>query len=194
MGFLDDLTGAVDRGVSAVGRTTKSAQLKMQVSDLGKRRRDLAAQLGANLYEATKDDASMRAGREALYDGIASIDRQCAELNTQIKAIEQAVSKPSMANITITCPRCKTAIGSEDLFCHGCGMPADEARSIVAPVATPISLASQISSTSANSKCPKCGAPISDSDSFCMNCGLNLAENTNSSVSDAATEDFSPNR
>lgn len=77
MGFLDDVQASLNRGVAGANRGVESMKLKSQLNDANKRRSQLAAQLGASLYEATKDDESFRAGREQLYDGIAQIDRLC---------------------------------------------------------------------------------------------------------------------
>lgn len=62
-------------------RTGNTIKLKAQMSEAMKRRQTLAAQLGASLYEATKDDPELRAGREAIYDGIAAIDAERARLS-----------------------------------------------------------------------------------------------------------------
>lgn len=66
MGFLDSLQSSVNRGMAATGRATSTMKLKAQMSEALKRRQALAAQLGASLYDVTKDDASLHAGREAL--------------------------------------------------------------------------------------------------------------------------------
>ena len=79
MGFLDDVSASLNRGVNAVGRSGKAAQIKLQMSELLKQRKDMAAQLGASLYDVTKDNPELRAGREALYDGIAKIDADRAK-------------------------------------------------------------------------------------------------------------------
>ena len=73
MGLLDDVQSTINRGVAATGRTARVVKLKSQMTDSLKRRQNLAAQLGASLYDATKDNDEFRAGREGLYDGIAAI-------------------------------------------------------------------------------------------------------------------------
>ena len=175
MGFLDDVSNAVDRGAAAVGRTTKTAQLKMQLSDLSKRRRELAAQLGASLYETTKDDAAMRMGREDLYDGIASLDRQCDELNTQIRAIEAGANvRQTQQRQHFSCPQCGSPVGFDDLFCTGCGMPAEQVLSAQGQGKTMAAAAQSGISFASSAVCPNCGAPITSGDSFCMSCGTRI--------------------
>ena len=56
-GIFDNFQASLNRGVNAVGRSTQTAQLNMQLKDLLKQRQNLAAQLGASLYEITKDNA-----------------------------------------------------------------------------------------------------------------------------------------
>ena len=43
MGFLDDVSASLNRGVNAVGRSGKAAQIKLQMSELLKQRKDMAA-------------------------------------------------------------------------------------------------------------------------------------------------------
>ena len=84
MGFLDNVANSLNRGVNTVSRSGKTAQLSLQMADLMRQRQNLAAQLGASLYEQTRNDPALTAGREALYDGIAEIDAQRAKLEAQI--------------------------------------------------------------------------------------------------------------
>ena len=60
MGFLDDVQASLNRGVAGANRGVESMKLKNQLNDAMKRRQALAAQLGASLYDITKDDPSFR--------------------------------------------------------------------------------------------------------------------------------------
>lgn len=164
MGILDDMTGAMDRGVAAVGRSTKSAQLKMQLSELAKRRRDAAAVLGESLYEETKANMALRQGREELYDAIAAIDSQSADLNAQIEELEKAATMAAETAPAVKCPRCGTGILEDDMFCCGCGVSAEIARAEAA-AKRPAAGASGIS-------CPQCGNIIKEGHMFCSGCGM----------------------
>ncbi|MCR2035543.1 DUF3450 domain-containing protein, partial [Adlercreutzia mucosicola] len=122
MGLMDNITSAVNRGTAAAGRETEKIRLKVRMNELTKQRQGLAAQLGASLYEATREDAALRVGREALYDGIAACDAEKAECQRQIDELE------AQAADTFSCAVCGARMGSTDLFCSGCGAPADKAR------------------------------------------------------------------
>ncbi len=61
MGFLDDVQSTFNRGVAGASRTASVVKLKGQLNDALKRRQGLAAQLGASLYEQTKEDPAFRA-------------------------------------------------------------------------------------------------------------------------------------
>ena len=76
MGLLDNVCESLNRGANALGRSGNSAQLNMQHNDLMRLRQKLAVQLGASLYDQTKDDSTFTEGREPIYDGIAAIDAQ----------------------------------------------------------------------------------------------------------------------
>lgn len=135
MGLFDNVQQAMNRGVATAGRTANSTKLKMQQADIARQRKELAAQLGAALYEATKDDAALRAGREQLYDGIANLDKQSAEIDAQLRQIaEQAAAEAQAAQAKAQaraaaqqatsgprCPSCGAPIGEGDLFCMSCG-------------------------------------------------------------------------
>ena len=89
MSFLESVQSTFNRGVAAAGRTTDSVKLKGQMSDANKRRQSLAAQLGASLYDLTKDDPSFRQGREALYDVIIAAAEAYGVAFADVEEIEE---------------------------------------------------------------------------------------------------------
>lgn len=161
MGFMDNITSAVNRGTAAAGREADKLKLKARMGELTKQRQGLAAQLGASLYEATREDAALRAGREALYDGIAACDAEKAECQRQIDALDAQAAASAQAASTFNCAVCGAKMGGGDLFCSGCGTPADKARpaAAVAP---------------SGRACTVCGAPLGEGDLFCMGCGAKV--------------------
>lgn len=172
MGFFDDVQAQLNRGVAATGRAAQTVKLKSQMSDALKRRQQLAAQLGASLYEATRDNEELRAGREALYDGIAAIDAERDECQAQIDAIERENAEQAQAATSIECPFCHSRMSASDLFCSGCGKPMAEVQEALAAAApaTPAAPAP----VADGPVCPSCGAPVSEGDAFCMSCGQKL--------------------
>ena len=168
MGFLDSMQSTFNRGVAAAGRTTDSVKLKAQMTDALKRRQSFAAQLGASLYDLTKNDPSFRAGREAIYDGIAAIDAERAQIQAELDRIERESQAAQSAATHFACPFCGVQISATDVFCSGCGKPMAEIQAALsaAQVAAPANWAGP--------KCPVCGAPMNEGDLFCMNCGNKL--------------------
>ncbi len=170
MGILDDITSKVNQGVATADRSTKKMRIKSQLNDITKRRQQLAAQLGASLYEATREDASFRSGREALYDGIAQLDAERDECNRQIEELDRMEQQAQVAAQTVECPKCHTRCFATDTFCSGCGMP-------VADMRAPEPAAPAASAAPAGAKaCPFCGAPVNEGDVFCMSCGKRMDE------------------
>lgn len=168
MGLFDNMGSFVRRGTDAAGRAAETANLKMQLNDLMKRRQGLAAQLGASLYEPTKEIQEFRAGREQIYDSIEAIDRQRAALERQLADIEAASQAAQMATVRYTCPRCGSSVYAQDSFCSGCGLPIADVKAMIlnaAPQQAPNS----------GMACPSCGAPINEGDVFCMSCGKALS-------------------
>lgn len=172
MGFLDSLQSSVNRGMAATGRATSTMKLKAQMSEALKRRQALAAQLGASLYDVTKDDASLRAGREALYDGIAACDAERAQCQAEIERLEAESAAATAANSYYVCPFCGSHVVTTDLFCSGCGKPmAEITAALSAQQQAPAAPVAPVSAAA----CPQCGAPVNAGDVFCMSCGYNLA-------------------
>lgn len=163
MGFLDDIQASMNRGMASVERTGRSTKIKMQQTTLLSQRKDLAAQLGASLYEATKDNPEFRAGRESLYDDIANIDQQRAALDAELAQIEQEAAAQAQAAVVYICPKCGGTVRAGEKFCSGCGTPVSE---IIPQQAEPVATAT----------CSVCGAPINPGDKFCMSCGAKQGE------------------
>ena len=168
MGFLDSVQSTFNRGVAAAGRTGDQVRLKGQMNDANKRRQNLAAQLGASLYDLTKDDPKFREGREALYDGIASIDAERANIQAELDRLEQEAQAAQIASTRFACPFCGSQLSANDVFCSGCGKPMAEIQAALSKAQT---------GAPANwdgPTCPSCGAPMNVGDMFCMNCGHKL--------------------
>ncbi len=172
MGFLDDVQASLNRGMVSATRVVDTQKIKLQMSDATKRRQQLAAQLGANLYELTKNDPAFRAGREGLYEGIAAVDAEIASFRSQLSDIEQQAQEQAQAAMTIECPFCHARVGVADMFCSGCGKSMDEIKEAYEASAPVPPAASSVDADSP--VCPTCGAHVSEGDAFCMTCGRKL--------------------
>lgn len=169
MGFLDNVQSTFNRGVAAAGRTTDTVRLKAQMADALKRRQNLAAQLGANLYDLTRDDPTFRAGREALYDGIAAVDAERTQIQSALDRIEREAQAAQSAATSVPCPFCGAQLSATDVFCSGCGKPMTEIEAARNAAQQPAPAVSVDGPT-----CPACGSPMNVGDLFCMNCGHKL--------------------
>lgn len=167
MGFFDDITTAVNRGTDSAGRAAEKAKLKARINEINKKRTDMAAQLGASLYEVTKDDTRLREGREPLYEGIAALDAERAECQARIEALDQQAQEQVAAAQTFSCVVCGNTMRATDLFCSGCGSPAEKARPTHAFSAPAAAVPGVV--------CRSCGAAMEEDDLFCMTCGARAA-------------------
>lgn len=165
MGIFDNVTSAVNRGTEQAGRAAEKLRLKNQINEINKRRQQLAGQLGASLYDATKDMPELRQGREALYDGIAACDTERAQCQQKIDELDLLSQAAANAALSYKCSVCGATLAGDDIFCSGCGTPAAQARATSA-------------ANSSGIVCTQCGAPISEGDMFCMNCGAKVAPAT----------------
>lgn len=166
MGFLDNVTSAVNRGTAAAPRSADRIKLNARIGELNKQRQNLAAQLGASLYEVTRGDAALMAGREALYEGIARVDAEREECQRQIAAIDAQAAAAATAATGFACSVCGAHMSGADLFCSSCGAPAERARPQAAPTAAALS----------GLVCASCGAPLGEGDLFCMACGAKVTQ------------------
>lgn len=177
MGFFDKMqntvSNTINRGANATSRTTRTFKLRTQINDINKQRATLAAQLGASLYEVTRNDPAYTTGREALYDGIAQLDDQRAQLQAEIDRIEAEAAEESAARRTYTCQNCGTTVREGDKFCSGCGRPvADIKAEEEARRAKEAEEAQAAADAAANALiCPNCGGIINEGDKFCISCG-----------------------
>ena len=167
MGFKQSISSAWERGSNAVASTGRKTQLNVQLNDLMKKRHDLAAQLGASLYETIKNTPELSAGREGLIQGIEDIDRQRAELQAEIAEIDNEKNAQKEANRKYVCPQCGTTVTASMQFCSGCGKPVSEIIEAASPDVDPAAV-------EAGTACPQCGQPIEKGDMFCGSCGAKL--------------------
>lgn len=185
MGLLDNVTSAVNRGTESMGRGAEKIKLKNQIDQINKRRQQLAGQLGASLYEATKDDPSLRAGREPLYDAIAACDTERAQCQQKIDELDAISQAAAVAASSYKCVVCGATMAGDDLFCMGCGTPAAQARPAVTTAAA-------VSVPNAVGTCAQCGAPLAEGDMFCMSCGAKVASNEEVVVQETVVAETSP--
>lgn len=176
MGFLDNLSDTFNSAASATSRGAKTVKLKSQIGEVNKRRADFAAQLGASLYDATKDYDKFRIGRENLYDGIAECDRQREQLQREVAQLEAEAAAESQSQKTYTCQQCGNTVRDTDAFCSGCGKSVSEikAECKAAEDAEAQRRAAEVANTII---CPHCGAKAKIGDTFCLTCGKKLEGN-----------------
>ena len=164
MGFFDDIQGAVDRGMSTMERGVEIAKINARMREINQQRSNLAAQLGACLYERTKNDPSFTEGLETLYSGIARLDSERIEAQAMIEQLQNQPQQKAPSRQLVTCPTCGSFCDPTDMFCCGCGAKVAD-----------FAAGSAASAAAGTYYCPKCSAPFEEGDAFCMSCGARLA-------------------
>lgn len=177
MGILDDITNTFNKGAAAAERGAKTVKLKAQITEINKKRQQLAAQLGASLYEATKDNDELRQGRDALYDGIAACDAERDECLQMIATLEEQAAIEAAASTTFACAVCGSSVGTTDLFCSGCGTSVEQLR------AQRDEGSGSDAGSGAQAVCSSCGSPMSPHDVFCVECGARVDKGSDVSSS-----------
>lgn len=172
MSFFDDLSNTLNRGANATSRGARTIRLRAQIGDMNRQRSDLASQLGASLYDMTKDDPAYTQGREALYTGIADCDQRREQLQAEIARLEEEAAAEAAASRIYRCQRCGNDVKDGDSFCSGCGRPVSEIKAEAQAAAEAAAAAAAAADTRA--LCPRCGARVEAGDRFCLACGAPL--------------------
>lgn len=181
MGFLDQLSDSFNRGMDSVNRGTRKLDLKAQLAKVQNDRQSAAAQLGASLYETTRDNVEFTAGREALYEAIAKCDEERVRIEAEIAEIE----KEAAAAERLTCHKCGATVNVSDSFCTGCGTPVSEIRQAASEAAA-------VEVESSAKACPACGSPIYDESAiFCTACGTRI-DGVSTQGGEEPAADFEP--
>lgn len=162
MNLLDSMSAALNRGTNVADRAAKNLKYEVRLREITRERQNLAAQLGASWYEATKDDPAARVGREQLYDGIAALDVEREQVRAQIAELaERAQAEAQQSSL---CPFCGARVAGDHLFCSGCGRSIDDVRAAWAaraaaaePAASPAP--EPAAATTANNDAAAAGAP-----------------------------------
>ena len=176
MGFFDNVMSTAQRGKETVERKGREAQLKMQLNDVAKQRKELAAQLGASLYETVKNDPAFTTGREDLFKAIEEVDQRKVEIEAAIEEIAAEAKLAQASAGVFECPNCGYNLRPTDLFCTGCGTPVADyiAQQIELQMkaqeeteqAPPVQPSARF--------CANCGSSVSEGDVFCMKCGARI--------------------
>ena len=164
--FMDDIQDAVGRGTSAMQKGSRKTQLRLQLNDLARRRRDAVAELGASIYGTVANTPELLAGREELVANIANIDAQKQSIQDEIAQIEAEQADFRRASQKMRCPNCGAEISVASKFCIGCGMSMEDIKAAQAMAANAAAAAAGVL------VCHKCGTEVSAGDSFCMGCGI----------------------
>lgn len=154
MGLLDSIQTGFNKGVASTGRATRSLQIKSHLSTLDKQRVEQMAQLGASLYEETRNNPAVRGPREQIYATVEALDAERSTLHAELAQIEMESQQQQMASQQILCPGCGKAIPATSKFCVGCGASIEYAP---APALA--------------GNCVNCGAPLTAGAGFCTGCG-----------------------
>ena len=176
MGFLDNVKDVALRGKDAAERKGRETQLKLQLNDLVKQRKDLAAQLGASLYDEVKDKPEFLVGREGLFDAMKSVDDQRAGIEAELTKIEEeaaaAAAAARAAQVPLNCPQCGAALNENDRFCTLCGTAVAEyiAAQKEAALNPPVP---EVQPTIPRF-CTECGNSLLEGAQFCTKCGAKV--------------------
>lgn len=150
MAFFDNFTKKVSEATQTVAQKGRDiadiTKLNIAISDEERKIDELYKKIGELFVE--------RVG--------GSVEGEFADLVGEIKASEQKIaeSKQQIKDIKgiTTCPKCKTELSADAVFCTACGEKLSKEEPSNAPV------------------CKKCGAEVSAEATFCTSCGEKLKE------------------
>ncbi|MBQ9067979.1 MAG: zinc ribbon domain-containing protein [Eggerthellaceae bacterium] len=193
MGFVEDIQAGINRGTESAQRAARSAKLKMEASELMRQRKDLAAQLGASLFDMVKEMPECRAGRESLFDAIEAIDMKRAGINAELEALTAEAAASQQSAVVYQCPRCGSNVLSTDHFCTGCGCPIEEVVAAYEKLQAATMQNDSNGAPSGGIVCANCKAILKEGDAYCVECGAPVVTAEDGPSSTAASEVDQPN-
>ena len=175
MSFLDSVKSTAQRGKESVGRKSREAQLKMQLNDIAKQRKEFAAMLGESLYEEVKENPELTHGREQLLQNIQRLDEQRQAIEDEMASLEAAAAAAAVSRrLVLNCPQCGTQLTENDVFCCGCGANVTEYIASQKALMEQQVQMENASKAGGAKFCMSCGAPLGEGQQFCMNCGTRV--------------------
>ena len=146
MGFLDNLSAALDKGVAGASRMADTASLKMKVVDTDRRRKEALVNLGEAVVADPAVVEALTPEFKDLFSAVFDCDAEKRQLQEEIAAIEEQVAQEKAQS-------------------------AAEASRTAAPMGAAVVGSPAGSNAPVSYVCSSCGAPVAQGAQFCSNCG-----------------------
>lgn len=137
MGIFNDITGVFNKGVEGAGRFADATSFKFRLGELERKRRNLAADLGENLYEMAAANPVLSAGCEQIIADIKACDDEAAQIKLEMERIARESSAARTQAVLYSCPTCGATLSTGARFCHVCGTPIAVAEPVANPEPAP---------------------------------------------------------
>ena len=118
MGFFEDLSATVNRGLDDASRMADNAGAKFKLAEAKRRRREAMADYGESMFEAYSQEPTFAQGREELIAAVAKIDEEIAAIQAKIDENERRTAEKKTV---LSCPTCGATLAEGVNFCSNCG-------------------------------------------------------------------------
>ena len=153
--ITDVVSGNLAKALEEADKLLRSPRTRVEILTLRRQMKTVIAELGGRTLELYKDDRIKDPELAELCARIISIEARIAEREARLAAQASQTSAKAPPD-SMPCPRCKTILPNDAVFCFKCGLNlAGEA----AP-AIPQGLF-----------CPHCGRELRQEAKFCPRCG-----------------------
>ena len=164
---MDNLTSVVSgnlgKALEEVDKLLRNPRTRVEIITLGRQMKTVIGELGAKTLELYKQGRIEDAELAELCARIVSIEARIAEREARLAA-DAARSEGSSGRTTTSaakeqfsaCPRCKTELPADAVFCYKCGLELGDAPADASPEPN---------------YCATCGRELRPGAKFCPRCG-----------------------
>lgn len=154
----DVVSGNLGRALEEVEKLVRNPRTRIEIVTLRRQMGNVTSELGNRTLELYKAGRVKDPELAELCARIIGIEARITEREARL-AVQAQSQEPSLvsdAESTVACPRCKTSLPQEAVFCFKCGFEMEQVTS---------------ASKSQSEFCPHCGRELRPGANFCPRCG-----------------------
>lgn len=154
----DVVSGNLGKALEEIDKLVRNPRTRIEIVTLKRQMTHVTSELGKRTLELYRAGRVKDPELAELCARIIGIEARIAEREARLAVQAQSPELPAepVAEATIPCPRCKTVLPHDAVFCFKCGLEMEAAPS-AAEVRTEF--------------CPQCGRELRPGASFCPRCG-----------------------
>ena len=155
--FTSVVSGNLGRALEEADKLLRNPRTRVEIITLNRQMKTVTSELGKRTLELYKDGRIEDLELAELCARIVSIEARIAEREARLAVQSRPSKETSQAAPDATpCPRCKTLLPEDAVFCHKCGLKMETTSAPPAPQGL---------------FCAHCGRELRPEAKFCPRCG-----------------------